>query len=110
MFRKPSSTMTAVEIVSAMYDRAIADDVMLQARAEDAAFDAEPNAVAMQAALTGISWNTMRARESIERIRNATKVGDLLSATSERKQVLPAHMKARRQYQQELATLRTAVA
>jgi hypothetical protein len=102
--------MTAVEIVSAMYDRQVPADVMMQARAEDAAFNDDPSVVAMQAAFDGIIWNTMRAHESIERIRDATKAGDLLTATSERKQVLPVHMRARRQYQRELAMLRAAAA
>ncbi len=41
MFRKPNSTMSAVEVVSAMYDGYIPGDVLMQARAEDARFAAD---------------------------------------------------------------------
>jgi hypothetical protein len=38
MYRKPGSTMTAVETVSAMFDGPIPHDVLIEARAEDARF------------------------------------------------------------------------
>jgi hypothetical protein len=41
MYRQPGSNMTAVEVVSAMYDSYIPHDVLMQARAEDARFAAE---------------------------------------------------------------------
>ena len=39
-YRKPGSTMTAVEVVSAIYDGPIPHDVLIEARAEDARFAA----------------------------------------------------------------------
>ena len=110
MFRKPNSTMTAVEIVSSMYDGPIPADIMMQARAEDAAFRADPKSAAISDAVDGIAWNTLRAHESIGRIRDARAVGDLLSAESERKQVLASHLQARRRYQQHLVALRATAA
>ena len=110
MYRKPGSTITAVEIVASMYDGPIPADVLIDARAEDAAFRNNPKAFEARAALEGIAWNTRSARESIARIRTFANKGDRLSAETERRQILPAHLAARRQYRAQMNKIMKEVA
>lgn len=102
MYRKPGSTMTAVEVVSAMFDGPIPADVLMQARAEDSAYNADPRRVSADQATGNVRWNTRCARESIALIRKLIADGKTSAAEHERTWTLCAHLKARRQYQTQV--------
>ena len=110
MYRKPGSNMTAVEVVSAMYDSYIPHDVLMQARAEDARYEADPARFAAEAAARGVAWNTKCARETILKIRNLLDAGKTSLADHEKNWTLCVHLRARRQYQAQARQLTQEVA
>jgi hypothetical protein len=86
MYRKPGSNMTAVEVVSAMYDGYIPADVMMQARAEDARFAAvNPNRhpappTAIEEAQMMVSYYKDKVHRMIAAKRTADATGIINSA------------------------------
>jgi hypothetical protein len=97
--------MSAVEVVAAMYDGPIPPDVLMQARAEDARYKANPARFAADEALGNVAWNTRCARECIAKIRQLIAAGKLGAADHEKSSTLCIHLNARRQYQAEARQL-----
>lgn len=110
MYRKPGSTMTAVEVVASRYDGPIPHDVLMEARAEDARFAASPASFAAEDATSGVAWNTRCARDVITKIRGLNAAGKVSAAEHERDWTLCCHLKARRLYQAQVRQIMQGVA
>lgn len=86
MYRKPRSNMSAVEVVSAMYDGPIPADIMMCARAEDSAFAAQHRSQrlafpsAIEEARTMVSYYASKVRDLIATKRSCDAAGVINSA------------------------------